>query len=332
MTFECEYCKKSFKNNYLLNRHKSTTKYCLNIQQERENNEDIKIKNTDCVCDYCDKILKNKQNLNIHIASCKKKFLKKEYEFLEQKENFQKQISETCENYHKQISEIKEKFQKQILEAERHLSDIKQKYEKQNLDVFKYNCDIEHKDEIIEEYKRQLRDLQDRLERVHIKAIEKPTSINTTTNNKFDLKCFSLSQENINNKISSKFNDDYMYNGMSGIARFVKDHIITLEDGSIIFACYDKSRQIFKYKDKDGNIINDPKALKLIAMIQPALKEQSQVLLDFFDNEYDTIDKDDKNEMRKIQNQKEFALKIGVEISNMHENQKFSNELSNIIS
>lgn len=224
---------------------------------------------------------------------------------------------------------MEQKYNKQILESERCLSDIKQKYEKQNLDVFKYNCDIEHKDELIEEYKRQVRDLQDRLERVHIKAIEKPTSI-TTTNNKFDLKCFSLSQENINNKISSKFNDDYMYNGMSGIARFVKDHIITLEDGSIIFACYDKSRQIFKYKDKDGNIINDPKALKLIAMIQPALKEQSQILLDFFDNEYDS--KDDKNEIRKIQNQKDFALKIGVEISNMHENQKFSNELSNIIS
>lgn len=300
----CEFCKKIFRNVYLLSRHKLTAKYCLNIQQK--NKEHIEIKK-DFVCDYCDKIFKNKQNLNTHIVtSCKKK-ISKEYTLLEQK------------------------YEKQILEAERCLSDIKQKYEKQNLDVFKYNCDIEHKDELIEEYKRQVRDLQDRLERVHIKAIEKPTSI-TTTNNKFDLKCFSLSQENINNKISSKFNDDYMYNGMSGIARFVKDHIITLEDGSIIFACYDKSRQIFKYKDKDGNIINDPKALKLIAMIQPALKEQSQILLDFFDNEYYSIDKDDKNEILKIQNQKEFALKIGVEISNMHENQKFSNELSNIIS
>ena len=225
---------------------------------------------------------------------------------------------------------MEQKLEKQILEAERHNEEIKQKLEKQNLDILKYNCDIEHKDELIEEYKKQVRDLQDRLERVHIKAIEKPTT--TTTNNKFDLKCFSLSQENIDDKISSKFNDNYMYNGMSGIARFVKDHIITLEDGSIIFACYDKSRQIFKYKDKDGNIINDPKALKLIAMIQPALKEQSQVLLDFFDNEYDSIDKCDKNEIRKIQNQKDFAFKIGVEISNMHENQKFSNELSNIIS
>ena len=220
MIFDCEFCKKSFKNNYLLNRHKSTTKYCLDIQNDRENSE---TKNTDFICDYCGKTLKNKQNLNIHITSCKKKFLKKEYEFLEQKENFEKQISETCENYQKQITEIKEKFQKQIFDSEKHLLDIKQKYEKQNLDVLKYNCDIEHKDELIEEYKRQLKDLQDRLERVHIKAIEKPTTV-TTTNNKFDLKCFSLSQENINNKISSKFNDNYMYNGMSGLARFVKGY------------------------------------------------------------------------------------------------------------
>ena len=77
---------------------------------------------------------------------------------------------------------MEQKYKKHILESEKHLSDIKQKYEKQNLDMFKYNCDIEHKDELIEEYKRQVRDLQDRLERVHIKAIEKPTSITTTKN------------------------------------------------------------------------------------------------------------------------------------------------------
>jgi hypothetical protein len=310
-----------------------SAKFCLNIQEKKTDEDDVKVNLFKC--EKCCKVLISKQNLNLHVKTCKE-ILK--FEILSIKKEYDKQLLEIKIDSERHLSEkdveilsLKKDYERQlskhITEHNNFKNDVVKKQEKYTLEITKYQTNIENKDDIIDDYKKQILDLQDRLERVHIKAIEKPT-----TNNKFDLKCFSMSQENINNKISSKFNDDYMYNGMSGIARFVKDHIITLEDGSIIFACYDKSRQIFKYKDKDGNIINDPKALKLIAMIQPALKEQSQVLLDFFDNEYDTIDKDDKNEMRKIQNQKEFALKIGVEISNMHENQKFSNELSNIIS
>lgn len=71
----CEFCKKIFKNVYLLSRHKLTAKYCLNIQQK--NKEHIEIKNTEFICDHCDKIFKNKQNLDTHkITSCKKKFQK----------------------------------------------------------------------------------------------------------------------------------------------------------------------------------------------------------------------------------------------------------------
>ena len=116
-----------------------------------------------------------------------------------------------------------------------------------------------------------------------------------------------------------------MYNGMSDLAQFVKDHDITLEDGSIVYTCFDKARKIFKYKDKDGNIIKDPKALN-----QPALKDQSQILLNYFVNEYDNLNKDDSSEINKVNTQKELALRIGMEINTMHENQKFNNELSNI--
>ena len=322
------------------------------------------VKNEVFKCEKCDKVLISKQNLNLHILACKEilkwKLSEKDTEILSIKKEYDKHLLEIKIESERHLSEKDVEILEIKIESERHLSekddeileikkeyerrlskhitehnnfknDVAKKQEKYTLEIIKYQTNIENKDEIIDDYKKQILDLQNRLERLHVKAIEKPTN-STTNNNKFDLKCFNLSQENINDKISSKFNDNYMYNGMSGLARFVKDHIITLEDGSIIYACYDKSRQIFKYKDKDGNIINDPKALKLIAMIQPALKEQSQLLLDFFDNEYDSIDKCDKNEIRKIQNQKDYALKIGIEISNMHENPKFSNELSNIIS
>jgi len=314
-TYICEFCSKHFKNNFLLKRHKLSAKYCLNIQKkdiniEEVNENELDIK--DFVCESCNKTLKSKQSFNCHIKSCKE-IIKKNKLIKEHKE----EILKYQKNSEFQNNIIKDQ-EKQILE--------------QKFDIKKYQYNIEHKDELIEEYKKQILDLQNRLERLHVKAIEKPTNVTNNHNNKIDLKCFNLSQESINDKIFSKFNDNYMYNGISGIAQFVKDHVITLEDGSIVYACFDKARKIFKYKDKDGNVIKDPKALKLISLIQPALKEQSQILFDYFANEFDNVNKNDYQEINKVNTQKELALKIGMEISTMHENQKFSNELSNITS
>ena len=135
----------------------------------------------------------------------------------------------------------------------------------------------------------------------------------------------------------NKFNDNHILDGMSGIAKFVKDKIITLEDGSLVYACFDTSRQMFKYKDKDGNVIKDPKSVKLIEMLQPALKEQTTNLYNFFENEIETYEENAENDtdtismVDKMKFLKDSTLKIRVEINEMHENNKFSNELSSII-
>ena len=336
---KCEFCLKNFKNTYILNKHKLSAKYCLIIQEKfvKEKINDEKVIEEDKVseeikllkfkCEKCDKILFSKQNLNLHIKTCKEilkyQLSEKDLEILSIKKNYEQQILEK----EKEIEILKNNHEKQLTEHNNYKNIVTKKQEKYIQKITKYQSNIEHKDEIIDDYKKQIADLQDRLERLHVKAIEKPT---ITNNNKINLKCFNLSQETINDKIFSKFNDNYMYNGMSGLAQFVKDHVITLEDGSIVYACFDKARKIFKYKDKDGNIIKDPKALKLISLIQPALKEQSQILLEYFVNEYDNANKNDSYEINKVNTQKELALRIGMEISTMHENQKFSNELSNI--
>jgi hypothetical protein len=94
---------------------------------------------------------------------------------------------------------------------------------------------------------------------------------------------------------------------------------------------------MFKYKDKDGNIIKDPKSVKLIEMLQPALKEQTANLYNFFENEIETYEENLENDTEiismvdKMKFLKDSTLKIRVEINEMHENNKFSNELSNII-
>ena len=124
---------------------------------------------------------------------------------------------------------------------------------------------------------------------------------------------------------------------MKGVAQFVYDHIIKLEDDRMIYACFDTSRQIFKYKDKNGNEIKDPKAIRLKKMIKPGLLKQSQTLLDYFNDECDylenrknkgmDIDRKEYNIMKML---KEKAFEVGAEILNIEDTNKFSNELASL--
>jgi hypothetical protein len=185
-------------------------------------------------------------------------------------------------------------------------------------------------------YKDQIKDLQNKIDVIVNKAIDKPTTTNNTINNKIELNSFP-SQLEIDRKIESQFNDKYLWDGMKGVAQFVYDHIIKLEDGSVAYACFDTSRQMFKYKDQDGNDIKDPKAFKLRKMIKPGLLRQSQSLLDYFSEECDYLEKRknkglniDRKEYNTMNTLREKAFEVGCEILNIDETSKFSNELATL--
>ena len=61
---ECKYCSKTFLNNTKLNRHQSTSKTCIALQ-----NGEVEIKLYEC--NYCKKQLTSKQNLTYHTNICK---------------------------------------------------------------------------------------------------------------------------------------------------------------------------------------------------------------------------------------------------------------------
>ena len=77
MSMECQYCKKSFSNKYLLTQHQNKAKYCLSIQGVAHK------ESTKYECKYCLKILCSNERLYTHFETCKEK-QKKEHE--EQKE------------------------------------------------------------------------------------------------------------------------------------------------------------------------------------------------------------------------------------------------------
>ena len=295
---ECCYCKKIFSNKFTLNTHQKTTKYCLKLQ-----NTEIEKNNFEC--NYCKKILYTNQHLSTHLNICKEKeiYEKIQEQLKKQEKNYKDQLKKQEKNYKDQL-EKQEKFYKEQLE----------KQEEQN------------------------KILLLKLEKIANKAIDRPTTTNhnNTINNKIELNTFP-SQLEIDRKIESQFNDKYLWDGMKGVAQFVYDHIIKLEDGSIAYACFDTSRQVFKYKDEKGVEIKDPKALKLKKMIKPGLLKQSQTLYEYFNDECDFLENRknkgldiDGKEYSTMNTLRDKAFEVGCEILNLEDTNKFSNELASI--
>jgi len=267
---------------------------------------------------YCLEIQGKINNIeNIYKCKCDKIFTTKQH-FITHNQNCLKiKIEEIENNENKLLKE--ELIKKEIL-----LISYKEQLEKQEIN-----------------YKEQISELQKTIERMGTKAIEKPTTTNNniTNNTKINLVPFDLTNEYVSNIITSKFNDIHVLEGVHGLAKFVKDKIITLEDGTLVYRCFDTSRQIFKYQDKNGNIVKDPKALKLIELIQPALKEQTNTLYDFFNDEINNYKKENdekRNEFLTTKDKmiflKENTIKIQDEIADMHMNSRFCNELSALTS
>jgi hypothetical protein len=210
------------------------------------------------------------------------------------------------------------------------------KDEKKKSDLL--NIKLKNQEKTIIELQNANKDLQDRIERMCVKAIEKPTTTKNKTVNKFNLSVFP-SQRDINNTIECKFTDKYMLDGITGVAQFVYDHIIKLEDGSIAYACFDRSRKIFKFKDANGIEIKDPYASKLISMLKNNLLKQNRRVLDFFNVEVNNMsylrDRDgeiDENQYITMVGKRDKVCEVGSDIIFMDEKKsQFNSELAVLI-
>ena len=305
---KCNFCNKNFITKYSLNNHKKTAKYCLKIQNiEPDNKENI--------CNHCDKKFTTKNSMKLHIISCKENIRSIEKE----KEKY----AEFLKN-----ENIKKDAEINLLKKELYLLKKEKTYFE--------NISINYKEQLDKRIE-EINNLQNRLEKMALKAIEK-TTITTSTHNTIinNLPVFH-SQEFINNKIQDKFDDRYFHNEMKGIVQFTYDHILKLDDNNLIYVCCDYGRKNFKYKDKDGNEITDPEAIKLISMIQDKLYDKTCYLHDWAVNEYDYLKLQeeryeivDKKELDSVIDMIGKAQDMKNVIKSMNKTNKFSNELAKL--
>jgi len=136
---------------------------------------------------------------------------------------------------------------------------------KEKLDK-KYELQLSQKD-------RQIQQLQDKLENIAIKAVQRPTTVKNTQINNFIQKMEPITHEHLVDH-APKLTIEHIQKGAYGYAEYALEY--PLKDR---VACVDYGRRKIKFKDTDGNVVTDPEMIKLAPMFFESIKEKSSELV-----------------------------------------------------
>lgn len=74
--------------------------------------------------------------------------------------------------------------------------------------------------------------------------------------------------------------ENYFLDGQQGLARFVVEHIIRMEDGKMILCCTDPSRKRFRFVDADARLAEDMRAKMLCSKLKMPIREMCNEVFD----------------------------------------------------
>jgi hypothetical protein len=137
-------------------------------------------------------------------------------------------------------------------------------------------------EKIISEKEKRIKELESKLENIALKAISRPTVVNTNTDNRV--------QQTINNLIpitddhlkeQSRFLTlDHIKQGAIGYANFACEH--ALKDR---VTCTDLSRRKIKYKNPEGQLVSDPEMMVMSKKLFTAISDKNKQLSDQYRGE-----------------------------------------------
>ena len=247
-------------------------------------------------CQYCKNIFSNKINLNAHQKNAKYclKLRNEENKIMYKCQHCEKMFSNSS-NLTRHTKICQEESKKEIRNLEKRIKEL----EEENI---RYKMMVEQKDKIIEEQKEQINDLQNKMENIAIKAVSKPTYINNNNNSKNQIinNLVPITENHFREQVEY-LTIDHIKNGVEGYVQYALEY--PLKDRVI---CTDFARRKIKYKDQEGNIIDDPEMAKLSQKFFQAIEEKNAILADEYlkelQNKYgchlmnSTIEEIDENE------------------------------------
>lgn len=140
-----------------------------------------------------------------------------------------------------------------------------------------------------ERYEKKIRELQDKLENIAIKAVQRPTTTNNM--NKTQVNNFIQNMQPVTNDHlldnADNLTIEHVQKGAFGYAEYALEY--PLKDRVI---CVDYSRRKIKFKDNQGNIITDHEMAKLAPMLFESIKDKSSKLVYEQNSETNNADMD----------------------------------------
>jgi len=161
---------------------------------------------------------------------------------------------EICKEFSK--DKLEDRYKEKLAELKLQLSEQRLTYEAQKTN-----------------YENTIKELQNKLENIAIKAVQKSTTTIKNTQINYIQKMEPITKEHLVNHVP-QLTIEHIKKGASGYAEYalggpLKDRI----------ACVDYSRRKIKFKDIEGNIITDPEMTKLAPMFFDSIKDKSSQLV-----------------------------------------------------
>ena len=213
------------------------------------------------ICEFCNKIFTTNSNLLKHKQKTKY-CLKIQNNRIEIEKTDKEELVRKYEDIINQLNIDKEelviKNQKLVIKNQELVNELEQ-----------YKQTI--KEELInelQEYKQTIKEI----------AMQPKNISNTNTNNINIIANFDMNEKYFTEKIKEFYNINHLMLGQKGVANFVAEHLLKDENGKLLYYCSDSSRNIYKYKDINGEIIKDCQAHKLITTMKPGLIEKTPEL------------------------------------------------------
>jgi hypothetical protein len=236
------------------------------------------------LCEFCNKNFKSKSNLNNHQKNTKYCLE------IQQKEN----NNFNCLKCHKKFTSknwLENHIKKCVgsIEKNTEIDELKVKNKELINTVKIYEIRLK-------EQKEQIEKLQDQIASIAKTAASKPTHIqNNQRINQVINNLIPITDEHLKEQVEF-LTIDHIKNGVDGYVQYALE--FPLKDRIV---CTDYSRRKIKYKDVDGNLIDDPEMTKVTQKLFKAIEEKNSILVDDYIKEiqekYNILIRNPNNDM-----------------------------------
>jgi hypothetical protein len=233
-------------------------------------------------CEYCNNILCSVSSLNYHKKTNKKCLLSRDNsinnKFLCADCGFKTQFKHNIKSHKCRQENIS--IYKNYLITEEKIKELKYTYEEYKSFSEQKIYKLEYELKLISEKNKELQNNLDKYQNQIFALASKPTNNIKIQNLNNVLTSLDFKENTIKEKVDNNFTLEYLNEGIKGVAKFTKEHIINpSEDGKQKYICSDPSRGTFKYKDENGVIQKDVKATKLKNAIQEPIINKTKTLI-----------------------------------------------------